>query len=67
LNFFPVFESLLVAAAVSGFSGKEAPPLAITVPVCILGLFVSGLWWYAQVNELVLLKTLEERVEEAFT
>jgi hypothetical protein len=67
LNFFLVFESLLVAAAVSGFSGKEAPPLAITIPICTLGLFVSALWWYAQVNKLVLLKALEERVEQAFT
>jgi len=64
LNFFLVFESFLVAAAVSGFSGKGAPPFGF--PIAIVGLMVSFLWWYAQVAKLAILKTLEERVEEAY-
>jgi hypothetical protein len=67
LNFFLVFESLLFAAAISGFSGKDAPPRQIIVPVCAIGVVVSLLWWYAQVNKLVLLKALEERIKAAFT
>lgn len=66
LNFFLVFESLLFAAAIAGFSGKDAPPAAIIAPLCIVGVVVSIVWWYAQVNKLVLLKTLEDRIKDAF-
>jgi hypothetical protein len=66
LNFFLVFESLLFAAAIAGFSGEDAPPAAIIVPLCIVGVVVSIVWWYAQVNKLVLLKTLEDRIKDAF-
>jgi len=64
LNFFLVFESVLFAATLSGFSGKDAPPRLITIPICILGVIVSLIWWYAQVNKLRLLHTLENRIEE---
>lgn len=66
LNFFLVFESLLFAGIISGYSGKDAPPAAIATPICILGMLVSVLWWYAQVNKLILLRTLEKRAEELF-
>jgi hypothetical protein len=62
LNFFLVFESFVFAVAVTGL-GKEGPPIAITRFICIVGVIISGVWWYAQVNKLVLLKALEDRIE----
>lgn len=67
LNFFLVFESLLFAVAVGGFGKDDAPPLAIITLVCIVGLIVSLIWGYAQINKLVLLKTLEDRLEQELT
>jgi hypothetical protein len=64
LNFFLIFESLLFAAAVAG--GGDKPPKAVVVSLSILGLIVGVIWWYAQVNKLVLLKVLEKRCLEAF-
>jgi len=64
LHFFLVFESLLFAAAVAG--GSERPSPSFVGFVCILGLIVSVMWWYAQVNKLILLKVLEERCLQAF-
>jgi hypothetical protein len=66
LNFFLVFESLLVAAFASSLSATGAPPTEINILVCVVGFFVSVLWWYAQVNKLVLLRVLERRSLEAF-
>lgn len=66
LNFFLVFESFLVAAAVSGFSDTDIPPMGIIFPLCIVGILVSVFWWFAQVNKLILLKVLEDRITASF-
>jgi len=63
LNFFLVFESLLFAVAVAGLSKQDATPVEIMRLIVGVGLFGSVVWLYAQVNKLVLLKTLEDRVE----
>src|ERR1044072_6417735 len=65
LNFFMVCESLLFAATISGLSGNNSPLRPIIIPMCVLGILVTLLWWIAQVNKLVLFKTLEGRVKEA--
>jgi hypothetical protein len=65
LNFFLLFESLLFASALSGF-GNDGPPIEVTAVVCGVGFGGSVLWWYAQANKLVLLKTLEDRLVEGF-
>jgi len=66
LNFFLVFESVFIAAAVTGVSQADPPPLKIILPLCGVGVLISFLWWCAQVNKLILLTTLEERADEAF-
>jgi len=63
LNFFLVFESLLFAVAVAGLGKQDAPPIQIMKLIIGVGLFGSVVWLYAQMNKLVLLKTLEDRVE----
>ncbi|HEX6369182.1 MAG TPA: hypothetical protein VF006_09630 [Longimicrobium sp.] len=66
LNFFMVCESLLFAAAVTAISGENPRATLIVLPICILGLLVSTLWLYVQLDKLVLLRVLEVRAEEAF-
>jgi len=64
LNVFLVCESLLFAAAVAG--GNNGLPKGVVTFICGLGAVVSLIWWYGQVNKLVLLKVLEQRCVEAF-
>lgn len=66
LNFFMVCESLLFAGAISGMIEGEKTVRSIIIFICVVGLLVSLLWWFAQVNKLVLLKTLEDRLMGAF-
>jgi len=63
LNFFMVCESLLFAATISGLSGNNRALDPIIIPICVLGILVSLLWWFAQVNKLILYKTLVDRLE----
>lgn len=64
LNVFLVCESLLFAAAVA--SGNDGLPKDIVAFICVIGAIVSLIWWYAQINKLVLLKVLEQRCAQAF-
>jgi hypothetical protein len=64
LNFFLVFESLLFAAVIAHVTRNDAQPLEVTTLVCVVGIIGSVVWWYAQANKLVLLKTLDDRIEE---
>jgi hypothetical protein len=66
LNFFMVCESLLFAGAVSGLIVEEKSTWSLIIFICVLGVFVSLLWWFAQVNKLVLLKILEDRLMDTF-
>jgi hypothetical protein len=66
LNFFMVCESLLFAAAVTAISGENPQATLIVLPICILGVLVSTLWLYVQLDKLALLRVLEIRAEEAF-
>lgn len=65
LNFFMVCESLLFSAAVTGITGDTPRTTLIVLPICVLGLLVSTLWLYVQLDKLVLLRVLETRAEEA--
>lgn len=52
--------------ATAGLGQKDGPPLEARTLVCVVGLLGSIVWWYAQANKLVLLKTLEDRIEQEF-
>ncbi|HEX6041069.1 hypothetical protein [Longimicrobium sp.] len=66
LNFFMVCEALLFAGAISGMMEDKPASRSLIVFICMIGTIVSLLWWFAQVNKLVLLRTLEHRLIETF-
>lgn len=65
LNFFLVFESLLFAATMTVLSEETAMSSELVKLMVWIGIIVSVVWAYAQLNKLVLLKTLEKRALDA--
>jgi hypothetical protein len=63
LNFFLVFESLLFAATMSVLTDDTPLKDSLVTLMVVTGIAVSVVWGYAQLNKLVLLKTLEERAK----
>ena len=63
LNFFLVFESLLFAATMSVLASTTPLARPLVTLMVIMGILVSLVWLFAQVNKLVLLKTLERRAK----
>lgn len=63
LNFFSVLQSVLVAAIVSSAPTTDTPGVFVIQAIAVLGLAVSGVWWYAQVSKLRLLNALGDRAK----
>lgn len=62
LNFFLVCESLLVGAIVTTYGATNRLPHSFVVTASLIGASLTGLWFYAQYNKLLLMKVVEARL-----
>jgi len=64
LNFFSVFEGVLLAALVSlDAQQSQLPELSWLLP--LLGIVVTSIWWYTQARKRKLVEVLGHRIEQA--
>ena len=64
LNFFLVFESLLIAAGAALFAAGVRPHPWVFVGLAVFGIIVTWLWRYTQLRQLTLLRALIDELEE---
>ena len=57
LNFFLVFESVLLGALVTSFGDNEKPPYLLLAMICVFGFGTSMVWLAVQFDKLVLIET----------
>jgi hypothetical protein len=64
LNFFLIFESLLIAAGATLYAAGDRPPSWVFGLLAMLGICVTWVWQYAQRRQLALLRALIGELEK---